>query len=179
MRPVADETDLDIVGNLAHLPPWCICCGVKTGERYAVQRRDSLYLLLVVREVRLGYCAECQRHATSFGEGERQGLLRVILKTMWWTLMLATIPAGLIALAGAPYVADAVWLGAVVGRGSLAGWRRYQCKPRGELGREHARRGWAAEVVSFRRKTTRLRLYSPRYAEALRIANPQAVVPPA
>ena len=173
----ATET-LTIIGNPAHLPNGCACCGVPTRDRAFVSKRGEQFPWQVDRMIRLPYCPQCQNHATWFAEGRWRGVLYHGVKALLLANVALILPLAL--LHQFSLLTPLLRYGASVVCLAVAAWagaKHYARRPKTPLGPQHARTGWAAEVVGFDRTNTLLRVYSPAFARDYRRVNAGAILP--
>lgn len=171
-----------LTGTEYRVPGTCACCGDATDAIKKFEKKEMLFLVVVLitktAQVSVPYCRSCQDHATWYKGGGWLGVgLLGVLAFVGWGFM-GMILALIVEMGWAErHFAESakgvlLALAIAVLATALTLWLRARKRPRGPLPRKHARDKWAVEIVSFDKKSTRLRLYSLAFAKTFLELNP-------
>jgi hypothetical protein len=171
-----------LTGTDYKVPAACACCGGATDEIRKFEKKEMLFLVVVLitksAQVSLPYCRACQDHATWHKGGGWLGVgLLGLVAFIGWVCM-GFIVALIVEMGWAErHFAEStkgvvLSLSIAVLATALSVWLRARKRPRDPLSRNHAGDKWAVEIVSFDKKSMRLRLDSLPFAKAFLELNP-------
>jgi hypothetical protein len=171
---------ISVTGETFAMPGVCACCGRPTTETHTFEKKKRLFVgvatLVRTMSLTVPYCSACEDHAVWYANSAWFGLAIVGLMALIAWSAIAAVPL-VVGAAVYPGLTDhlVVRLLAVafVGGGTyFSCWLRWRKRPRRPLGREHVSKGWAFEIVTFKKDSARLKLDSFAFAKSFVEANP-------
>lgn len=185
-----------IPGKDVSYPNVCACCTRPATTTVEIRKEDPGSLLTAAamaaagvgsaglwresRAAKVPYCAECSRHVRWRRSGGWLGVLLHVPVNAFFGLLLGVVVA-LMASAAGLFGGDGnidhpncFVVGAFVAAGVAFALATLRFRPKGRLGRNHARDALAVEIARFTKNEIALRCHSDAFAAKLIEANPGA-----
>ena len=182
---------IEFRSEIITLPTSCACCGSPATTSLRISKKDlksvamavavSMPMLQRTLALDVPYCAECKRHVNWKRSGEYKGLVYGFLTTLIFAGLGAAILNAMARLAfgddwfdAHPDLSTGIFVMlAVASAAAVPAWN-YRLRPRGPLGRGHARDELAVGIVRVSSSAPSLRFYSDRFADEVMGLNPGA-----
>jgi hypothetical protein len=173
------------------LPMSCACCGSPATTSLRISKKDlksvamavavSMPMLQRTLALDVPYCAECRNHVNWNRAGEYKGLVYGFLTTLIFAGFGVAILNAMARLAfgddwfdAHPAISTGIFVMlAVASAAAVPAWN-YRLRPRGPLGRAHARGDLAVSIVRVSSTSPTLRFESDQFADEVMALNPGA-----
>jgi len=176
---------IEIPAKSMRFPGKCVCCLRPTGETRELRKHKfSFWVVLVLQrtlKVKVPYCAACQRHV-DWAKGGRMlgvvlsGVVNVVLSLLLGGLVFMMLRFANPSIDENPDVPRLAVLSVAVVIAGLLTWRRLKSKPERPVDATHTRENEAVELISFTKRSVRLRIHNDAFARELLDMNAQASV---
>jgi hypothetical protein len=177
--------EIEIPAESMRFPGKCACCLKPTRETRGLKKHKfSFWAVLVLQrtlEVKVPYCASCQRHVV-WAKGGRMlgvvlsGIVNAVLLLLLGGLVFTILRLASPSIDENPDVPRLAVLGLALVIAGLLTWRRLKSRPAQPLGATHTRESEAVQLSSFTKRSVRLQIHNDRFARELLDMNSQASV---